>query len=171
MSEMTQSLSNVILAETPNIIIAVDNDMVIREMNLAAEKAFKTKRYLGIGRYLYEFIDSSYFELVAQTHENITDKRVEYPQYGIVTQQSITYVPDQNIIIGIFNDVTEEVEQQDKMYQLRVDTVDMAQKVIDNQMRVAQQIANLLGETTAETKVTLTKLKDMIVYNDDEMGN
>ena len=80
-------------------------------------------------------------------------------------------MPDQNIIIGIFNDVTEEVEQQDKMYQLRVDTVDMAQKVIDNQMRVAQQIANLLGETTAETKVTLTKLKDMIVYNDDEMGN
>ena len=67
--------------------------------------------------------------------------------------------------------MTEEVEQQDKMYQLRVDTVDMAQKVIDNQMRVAQQIANLLGETTAETKVTLTKLKDMIVYNDDEMGN
>ena len=84
--------------------------------------------------------------MVAQTHENITDKRVEYPQYGIVTQQSITYVPDQNIIIGIFNDVTEEVEQQDKMYQLRVDTADMAQKVIDNQMRVAQQI-----ETSGET--------------------
>ena len=47
----------------------------------------------------------------------------------------------------------------------------MAQKVIDNQMRVAQQIASLLGETTAETKVTLTKLKDMIVYDDDEMGS
>ena len=171
MSEMTKSLSNVILAETPNIIIAVDTDMVIQEMNLAAEKAFKTKRYLGIGRYLYEFIDTSYFELVAQTHENITDKRVEYPQYGIVTLQNITYVPDQKIIIGIFNDITDEVEQQDKMYKLRVDTVDMAQKVIDNQMRVAQQIASLLGETTAETKVTLTKLKDMIVYDDDEMGS
>lgn len=56
------------------------------------------------------------------------------------------------------------------MYKLRVDTVDMAQKVIDNQMRVAQQIASLLGETTAETKVTLTKLKDMIVYDDGEVG-
>ncbi len=170
MSEMAQSLSNVILAETPNIIIAVDTDMVIQEMNLAAEKALKTKRYLAIGRYLYEFIDTSYFELVAQTHENITDKRVEYPQYDLVTLQSITYVPDQKIIIGIFNDITEEVEQQDKMYKLRVDTVDMAQNVIDNQMRVAQQIASLLGETTAETKVTLTKLKDMIVYDDDEVG-
>ncbi len=171
MSEMAQSLSNVILAETPNIIIAVDTDMVIQEMNLAAEKALKTKRYLAIGRYLYEFIDTSYFELVAQTHENITDKRVEYPQYDLVTLQNITYVPDQKIIIGIFNDITEEVEQQDKMYKLRVDTVDMAQKVIDNQMRVAQQIASLLGETTAETKVTLTKLKDMIVYDDDEVGS
>lgn len=47
-----------------------------------------------------------------------------------------------------------------------MDTVDMAQKVIDKQMVVAQEIASLLGETTAETKVTLTKLKDMIARDD-----
>ena len=54
------------------------------------------------------------------------------------------------------------------MYKLRGETMDMAQKVIDKQMMVAQEIASLLGETTAETKVTLTKLKNMIVY--DEQG-
>ena len=36
----------------------------------------------------------------------------------------------------------------------------MAQKVIDKQMTVAQEIASLLGETTAETKVTLVNLKN-----------
>ena len=104
-----------------------------------------------------------------ETHENIIDKKVEYPHYNLVTLQNITYVPAQKIVIGIFKDITQEEQKEEKMYQLRVDTVDMAQKVIDNQMRVAQQIASLLGETTAETKVTLTKLKDMIVY-DDEVG-
>jgi hypothetical protein len=46
-----------------------------------------------------------------------------------------------------------------------MDTIEMAQKVIDKQMMVAQQIAGLLGETTAETKVTLTKLRDTILYD------
>lgn len=46
------------------------------------------------------------------------------------------------------------------MYNLKLDTVNMAQNVINKQMRVAQEIASLLGETTAETKVTLNKLKN-----------
>jgi len=43
----------------------------------------------------------------------------------------------------------------------------MAQKVIDKQMIAAQEIASLLGETTAETKATLTHLKNMIINNGD----
>ena len=39
----------------------------------------------------------------------------------------------------------------------------MAQKVIEKQMIAAQEIASLLGETTAETKVTLNNLKSMIM--------
>ena len=35
-------------------------------------------------------------------------------------------------------------------------------------MRVAQQIAGLLGETTAETKVTLSKLRDSILDDGEE---
>ena len=44
----------------------------------------------------------------------------------------------------------------------------MAQKVIDKQMMIAQEIAGLLGETTAETKVTLTKLRDSMLAQEDE---
>ena len=36
--------------------------------------------------------------------------------------------------------------------------------MIDKQMRVVQEIASLLGETTAETKIALTKLKDAITH-------
>ena len=44
----------------------------------------------------------------------------------------------------------------------------MAQKVIEKQMIAAQEIASLLGETTAETKVTLNLLKDLML---DEAGS
>ncbi len=41
-------------------------------------------------------------------------------------------------------------------------TLDAADRVIDKQMRVVQDIASILGETTAETKVMLVKLKEAI---------
>mgnify|MGYP000839431728 FL=1 len=80
--------------------------------------------------------------------------------------ESIVYIKEGNYCMGIFKDITEEEALKEKSQKLRMDTVDMAQKVIDKQMVVAQEIASLLGETTAETKVTLTKLKDMIARDD-----
>ena len=54
------------------------------------------------------------------------------------------------------------IQKKKAVHRRKLDSVEMAQKVIDKQMVVAQQIASLLGETTAETKVTLNKLKDLI---------
>ena len=44
-------------------------------------------------------------------------------------------------------------------------TIEVADKVVEKQMRIVQEIASLLGETAAETKIALTKLKESI---DDE---
>ena len=41
-------------------------------------------------------------------------------------------------------------------------TVEIADKVVDKQMRIVQEIASLLGETAAETKIALSKLKESI---------
>ena len=70
--------------------------------------------------------------------------------------------------MGIFKDITEEEKILENRYRMRTEAMEMAQKVIDKQMVAAQQIASLLGETTAETKVTLTKLKNMIVFDDGD---
>ena len=168
MTEMAESLSNTILAKTPNMIIAVDTELKIVEFNNAAEKVFKVSRGEAVGKYLCEFIDTSNFEVCLETKESIVDKTVSYPEYNLITEQSITFVPEQNIIIGIFKDITAEEKAREKAYNLKIDTIDMAQNVIDKQMVVAQEIASLLGETTAETKVTLTKLKDMILYDGED---
>ena len=45
---------------------------------------------------------------------------------------------------------------------LRQETIDVTQKVVEKQMRIVQEIASLLGETAAETKIALTKLKESI---------
>ncbi|MBD3559933.1 hypothetical protein H6S82_13820, partial [Planktothrix sp. FACHB-1355] len=51
-----------------------------------------------------------------------------------------------------------------EMVKLRKETVVKVNEVVDNQMKVAQEIAGLLGETTAETKVSLLKIIKMLEH-------
>ena len=71
-------------------------------------------------------------------------------------------------MLATFIDITREEEQSREEYEKKLDTIDLAQKVIHKQMMVAQEIAGLLGETTAETKVTLTKMRDSIFYDGED---
>ena len=66
------------------------------------------------------------------------------------------------MFVAFAKDISEEESNREELADLRMSTVDTAQKVIEKQMRVAQEIASLLGETTAETKVALTRLKKSI---------
>ena len=77
---------------------------------------------------------------------------------------------EQNSVMGLFQNITAEEVKKQQQYSIRLETVEMAQNVIDKQMMVAQQIASLLGETTAETKVSLTKLRNMILSDQEELG-
>lgn len=170
MHERAQSMSNFVLDTTPNIIIIVDSEMKIMEFSRAAEKFFQTSRAKAKEMYLYEFIDHTDFQTVMDTHQDIVGKKVEYPDRNFTSLQSIVYMKEQNCVLGIFQDISYEEEQNRQAYKVKVETIEMAQRVIDKQMMVAQEIAGLLGETTAETKVTLTKLRDTIL-NDGEPYN
>ena len=68
----------------------------------------------------------------------------------------------------ILRDITEEEEARIQSERMGKDTIEIADKIVDKQMRIVQEIAMLLGETTAETKVALTKLKERIDINEDE---
>jgi transcriptional regulator with PAS, ATPase and Fis domain len=168
MHEKAQSMANVVLDTTPNIILIVDADMKIIEFSHAAELYFHKTKKEALEMYLYELIDHSDFEHVLNTHNSILGKKVIYPDMNLSTLQNIVYISDQNSVLGIFQDISKEEEKLRQAYKVKVDTIEMAQKVIDKQMMVAQQIAGLLGETTAETKVTLTKLRDTIIYDGEE---
>ena len=168
MKERAESFSNCLLSGTPNMTIMVDEELRIVEFNAAAERVFGISRHEALEKYLYELMDSSDFEEVLSSRRSMGDKKVEFREYGMVTAQNIVYVEREKIAMGIFKDITQEEKELENKYRLRAETVVMAQKVIDKQMIAAQQIASLLGETTAETKVSLTKLKNMMVAGEDQ---
>jgi uncharacterized Fe-S cluster-containing protein len=67
-------------------------------------------------------------------------------------------------VAGIFVNLTREWKQRNELEELRKRTAQEVRNVVDKQMRVAQEIAGLLGETTAETKVSLLRLLDLLSH-------
>lgn len=161
MRAKAESKATIICQMTPNAIFVTDKELRILEVNPAAEIKFLCKQEKVAGSKLSTIIDPQYFKEALQTKELVTGE-VSYPAYGLVAWQAIFYVEKEEVIIGIFADITKEKLQRERLDRVTEETLDKAQEVIDKQMRVAQEIAGLLGETTAETKVQLTRLMKLI---------
>lgn len=170
MYEKSKSFANLVMETSPNVVLIVDADMKLLEYSAVGEKYFGKTRAEALQMYLYEFIDPSDFQWVFDTHQNIHGKKVHYPEFKLDTLQNIVYIPEQNVVLATFIDITKEEEQARLEYERKLDTIDLAQKVIHKQMMVAQEIAGLLGETTAETKTTLTTLCRSLLEDGSDNG-
>ncbi len=167
MRERAESISNIIINYTPYAIFALDKNLNIQEVNKSAKTMFKLGATDIEGLNIEEILNCEMFRQVLETEENIYDEKYVYEDFNMVVKQSIVHVSKHNTLIVIINDITEEEAQRQKIFESRSQNIEIAQKVMEKQMRVAQEIASLLGETTAETKVALTKLKKSIM---SEMG-
>ena len=90
----------------------------------------------------------------------IRDKRVYLAEYKKYVEQTVVYDRDSHMLVGIMRDVTDEETEREKKDSISRQTAEIADKVVEKQMRIVQEIAYLLGETAAETKIALTKLKE-----------
>lgn len=162
-----ESMSNVVLDTTPNMIYVVDGELRIRECNRKGQELLGVGRKEALERYIFEFMDAEDIEETLRTREPVRNKKIRLEHEGLTVEESIVYIENLDSVLVIFRDITREEKIKEQHYNLKLETMEMAQKVIDKQMMVAQEIAGLLGETTAETKVTLTKLRDSVL-NEEE---
>lgn len=163
-----ESMSNVVMDVTPNMIFIVDNELRIRECNKKGQDLLGVGKEEALQRYIFEFMDAQDIEETLQTKEPVFHKKVQLEHGRMTVEETIVYIENLESVLVTFQDVTREEKMKEQHYNLKVETMEMAQKVIDKQMMVAQEIAGLLGETTAETKVTLTKLRDSILNEGEE---
>lgn len=160
--ERARSLSHLVMDESPNVILIVTEDLKIRDCSAAVERFFGIRKEELQGQPLSQLFDTADVEEVFRTHANIHGKKVLYPERNLVTFQNIAYIEEDNFVIATLIDVTKDELLAKQEYEKRKATMELAQNVIYKQMMVAQEIAGLLGETTAETKTTLTKLCSLL---------
>ena len=163
-----ESMSNVVMDETPNLVLIVNRELRICECNKLAQKFLGVNRKEALESYIFEYIETQDIEEVLDTKKAIINRKIDHPQIHLKAEQSIVYIENLDSVLIIYQDISKQELAKEKRLNLKMETVEMAQRVINKQMMVAQEIAGLLGETTAETKVTLTKLRDSILFDDEE---
>ena len=169
MRNRAESLSNVIFENTLNCIILLDGEMKVKEINPSAEKAFMVSAGYIKNKPISLIIKDEDFRYVKETRNNIISKKVFYKKYSLNFIETVIYLPKQDLVMVALVDITQEEKNKKKLVELKENTIHAAQQVIEKQMRVAQEIASLLGETTAETKMTLTKLKKIVEGENDSI--
>ncbi|TDX51325.1 [Fe-Fe] hydrogenase large subunit C-terminal domain-containing protein [Orenia marismortui] len=157
-----ESLADIVVESSPNAIIVVDKDMKIQKFNPKADELFNRNNEITIGHKLYRYIDPKDFLDAWINKKAISKKRVEYQQYSLICEQSIFPLVDYELVIGIIADVTEQENHKEKIAKMKETTLDKASQVINKQMKVAQEIAGLLGESTAETKSILYEVRQLM---------
>lgn len=159
--ERAQSFSDSLFHNTPNGVIVLNGKMQIQQINSSACHMLNIKDEKTIlGRGVVCILDPVPFMQVLDGGGNIYEQPLFLAEYQ--RHVKLTILHDTNyggIMTAILRDVTDSHAVRASKEEMSRNAIDIADRVIEKQMRTVQEIASLLGETTAETKVALERLK------------
>ncbi|MDR1625313.1 MAG: 4Fe-4S dicluster domain-containing protein [Spirochaetia bacterium] len=161
--EKAKSFSDDIIKNTPNGIIVLNEDLEVQEINAAACRILNTTPSHILGDQVVHILDPGPFLDVVERKGNSYNKLVYLADYEKYVDETIIFDANYHILICIMRDVSEETRRKKTKEEFDRKTVELTDKIIEKQMRAVQEIASLLGESTAETKIALTKLKESLV--------
>ncbi len=163
LKDKAESFSDTIVKNTPNGLIVLNEELEVQQINQAARNMMNIRSSADVlGDLVVRIMDPTDFIRVKETGRDIRNKKVYLAEYKRYVEQSVVYDQDSRLLIGIMRDITDEQNEREKKESISRKTIEVADKVVDKQMRIVQEIASLLGETAAETKIALAKLKESI---------
>jgi PAS domain S-box-containing protein len=162
MRSRSESLRQVVMDASPNSIIILDNHLGIQDMSPSAENLFGCLLTDVKGKHISRLIPLyDDFVSVRDTGKPVI-ARIRRLNDRIVAEQNIVRVEGQSLLVAIMRDITEHETEKHKFHELRAQTLEQTRQVVQKQMRVAHEIAHLLGETTAESKMIVTHLAKIL---------
>lgn len=163
LKDKAESFSDTIVKNTPNGLIVLNENLEVQQVNAAARKIMNIRAESDVlGEPVIRILDPTIFVQVKNSGRSVNDQTVYLAEYKKYVEQTVVYDPESHLLIGIMRDITADEAAREKKTRINQKTVEVADTVVEKQMRIVQEIASLLGETAAETKIALTKLKESI---------
>ena len=164
LKDKAESFSDTIVNNSPNGLIVLNEQLEVQQINDSARKMMNIRAASDVlGDQVIRILDPTMFMTVMSSGRNIHDERVYLAEYNRFVEQTVVHDKDSHLLISIMRDVTDEENEREKKEDISRQTVEVADRVVEKQMRIVQEIASLLGETAAETKIALAKLKESII--------
>jgi uncharacterized Fe-S cluster-containing protein len=166
LKDKAESFSDTIVKNTPNGLIVLNENLEVQQINEAARKIMNIRAESDVlGEPVVRILDPSVFVQVKNSGRTVRNKLTYLAEYKRYVEQTVVYDNESHLLVGIMRDVSDAENERIKKAAINQKTLEVADMVVEKQMRIVQEIASLLGETAAETKIALTKLKESI---DDE---
>lgn len=163
LKDKAESFSDTIVRNTPNALIVLNDKLEVQQINSAAMKIMNLRHGSDIlGDQVVRILDPAIFIKVQKSGVGVYNSKTFLAEYQKYVEQTVVPDKESRMLICIMRDVTDEERSRERKEEISRRTVEIADKVVDKQMRIVQEIASLLGETAAETKIALTKLKESI---------
>lgn len=147
----------------PNSLFVMDQaSMIVQVVNPSFCEIVKTGEEQVIGKHASAFFDDLTDFQKAWKEDTIIRVEKKLARYEKYMRLVIFPMKDEGIVACILVDLTSEHHQRLEMRRMKEELLLNVNKVIDKQMHIAQEIASLLGETTAEAKVSLIKIRNAL---------
>ena len=164
-----ESYSNKVFNAMPGLLVTVDYNLKIIQMNQAATKLFNVpKKRRLIGKPVSEIMDDYSLASILAFDRNLMQDEIYLKDQKCYLDRVMTNDKENKMILCIMKDITKERKHKDQIYHAQVEAARMADKLVEEQLKIVQQIAGLLGETAADTKVAVEKLKNTILLESEE---
>jgi uncharacterized Fe-S cluster-containing protein len=163
LKDKAESFSDTIARSTPNGIIVLNENLEVQQINAAARRIMNIRAASDVlGEQVIRILDPGVFTEVLRTGRGVYNQRIYLAEYKKYVEQTTVFDTESRALVCIMRDVSDEEKEREKKENISKQTIEVADKVVDKQMRIVQEIASLLGETAAETKIALAKLKESI---------
>lgn len=167
--DKAEAKSNLLFDYSPSGVAVLDKELKIIEINPIAENILGISDKEATGHSITEFIEKDFMEKAVLKELSVVKERIMCKDIEKLLDLTFFKVAGHNISMLVMDDRTEIAARYEESQKIQRETLEVTQHVVEKQMRIAQEIASLLGETTAETKLALNKLKKSISM-DDENG-
>jgi hypothetical protein len=151
----------------PNGLVVVDRQLKIQLANPAFCCMLRTNLMDLLQKDARTILDDADdLSSVWANADQILQKEHHYARYDLYVRKVMFAIRNQGIIACIIVDMTHEWKQKQELLRLKEQMLANVDLMVDKQMKTAQEIAGLLGETTAQAKVNMLKLAEMLKKED-----
>lgn len=166
MREKEEQYANKIVSAMPGLLVTVNDDLEVIQMNKAAMDLFDIKRKKTIiGQPVSTIMDDYEMVNMLAFDKNFAQDQLYLEEENVYLERIFTRDRKNGLIICAMKNVTKEILYRQEVHKMKVAAANMADKLAVEQMKLVQQIAGLLGETAADTKVAVEKLKETIMLD------